>query len=244
MLGDKDPAVRQQAVAGLVRLKHRALPTLSVVLEGKEKTAVLCALKVVNQLGPTASPVASIISRQVMHADAEVRIEAVRSLVRIGPDGRSALRNGMFSPHVDVRKLVVQLIAKRATEEVELLAATLDDSDAEVRRLAIAGLVSAGQTALPELLQRIQLLDRRPGTYAATRAIHELEKRLLPPHEKQLGDLMLLLLQQGPVAARQVALELALALDRRTEARKILRQVSKNPRDPRAQVWARKRLGD
>jgi len=90
---DPDPAVRAGAVAALGRIGHpHAIDTLVACLS--EDDAPPLAAAAARSLGQVGSPQAvQPLARAVRHENHQVARNAAEALVRIGADGRAALRD-------------------------------------------------------------------------------------------------------------------------------------------------------
>jgi HEAT repeat protein len=176
-LGDKDPAVRQNAAWALGRLKDRAgasgVGRLAHALQDDDPGVRRDAAAALAEVGrPTAaSAVRDLVGCLVRDKAPEVRSVAVGSLVAlIGPEDKAVaadLRRLLKDDDRDLRRGAALALAKiggdNAREAVPILIDALRDDDAGVRELAAAALANVGEAA-GEAVQALgkALSDRSP----------------------------------------------------------------------------------
>lgn len=158
-LSDVDPLTRAHASVALGRIGPAALERLMEATGHPDPRVRRGALYALRLLGPGAVPAISQIVAALRDADNRVRFAAADALVRIGPAAQPALlaelRTGPPQSRADAVEVLSQ-IGPRPDAAPSLLAAALDDPDANVRANAARALADVvpsvggrtGQTAV------------------------------------------------------------------------------------------------
>jgi HEAT repeat protein len=154
-LADPDPEVRTAAVAALGqcgRLDEDALAALLRALDDAQDQVQVQAAKTLAQLGVATEPVVGALVRLLEDDSVLVQVNAAVTLASFGAAAAAAgpaLLRVSQTAEVTMREYAVRaLILIPSPETLPALTANLVDANAEIRKMASAGLMKA--TAIPD----------------------------------------------------------------------------------------------
>jgi HEAT repeat protein len=194
-LADEEPAVREEAVRTLGKLKGKdqgsvGVPALlEVASEARDPVLLLVALRA---LGESSDPRAlPVLGPLVRSSDARVAVAAVEALSRhADPRRLSSLFDGLHHSEPEVVKAAMLAIAAEPDPRVVVhLGACLDQSAWDVRRLAADLLGRAPSEASAQLLRARLTVEQDPMVKdALSRALESSGQRRSRPPRRPQGE--------------------------------------------------------
>ena len=194
-LADEEPAVREEAVRTLGKLKGKdqscvGVPALlEVASEARDPVLLLVALRA---LGESSDPRAlPVLGPLVRSSDARVAVAAVEALSRhADPRRLSSLFDGLHHAEPEVVKAAMLAIAAEPDPRVVVhLGACLDQSAWDVRRLAADLLGRAPSEASAQLLRARLAVEQDPMVKdALSRALESSGQRRSRPPRRPQGE--------------------------------------------------------
>lgn len=172
-LKDEQAAVRQSAVAVLLRCGPAALPELTAALQDKEAVVRQQAIQVFPNLPPDAKRILPVLTSALKDSDPYVRAEAVAALAPyIGkqPDVFPFLRSVADDKDAKVRQTAVAALGRFGTQAVPILLETMRDPDAMVWKAAVDALLESpapDRTLRPVLIKTLKSDDSNQRQGAA-----------------------------------------------------------------------------
>jgi HEAT repeat protein len=196
----RDVLVRQRAVialgrfggAGEAALVHSAYAALLKVLGEERNTLVLqaaaAAVVAVNPAGKEAVPLLA----RALRADKELRLQAARSLEKMGPVAEPAIRDlieALADPDPDFHRQGVATLGSIGPRAKAAVPALIKDvKDARRRLDALAALVKIGAPAVPALMRALEEKSLRPARKDIIEALGDIG----PTAKEALGPLSLI----------------------------------------------------
>ncbi len=162
------PWISREAAVVLARIGRPAVPALIELLADWEKEEHrLAALRILEQLGPSAGDAASALADMLAGPDRDFRQVAVEVLARLGPaatPATPALIRALADWSPGVRQLAAQAlgaIGPPAAHAIPALLGLLADWDESVRAAATTALAGIGEPAVPFLAQVLEQRNLR-----------------------------------------------------------------------------------
>lgn len=141
LLVEKNDVVRLSAGEALGRFKVAAVPGLGDALQDDWKTIRLEAARALGEIGPEARSVVGKFQPAITGPDGDVADEALRALVKIGPDAVKTYRIALDHERDEVRQRAVVALESMGAKAAPFLADGLSAKSLTTRR-QVAGLLS------------------------------------------------------------------------------------------------------
>jgi HEAT repeat protein/S1-C subfamily serine protease len=159
-LQDSDAGVRQSAARSLAKVgtdsKDTVFPALLKAVGDSERDVRQAAAEALSACGPLSAADVPALVGLLKHQDAEVRVQALKALGKMGRDGKAALPNVLEAckgtADLGTRRAAVEALGPLGADAkaaVPVLIEALKESDKDLRRDAIVVLAKFGPDAKP-----------------------------------------------------------------------------------------------
>jgi len=162
MLNDKDPRMRRNVTAALVRIGLPAVPHLIKVLSEGDSIMRRNAAVILGSIGPKAKDAIPALERGLRDKDKAFCWTVKQALRKIHQTSFHDLVDSLDNKDVIVRINAAQELGdmgEKAADAVPALIKCLDDDKAEVRKNAAYALAKIGKPAVPALLDVLKHKD-------------------------------------------------------------------------------------